>query len=1158
MKYILFFVVCLAFIHSANYFQYRLDVKNEYGTDDPIVLRAGQYTRVAVILQQELIKKSDPDSSTGCYMNIFLNDSKIVSPTNLTVNPNSKTQYLTYIGLICDNDISANEYNFTFSVEENNFFNNNNNNKCVINVNTVKVKIDKTPQVISLIPLQTSLPGGGFSYFRVEESFSNINPINITTNNKNDNFLFGSITIPTFFSESQTSGLIVSGIYGTQKSLKELGDNNKITFELSISESQDSKCFTLNEKYKKLELEIIEGEAVVLNDSIKEAIIYSIENITPKKDKTNNIQLKLKTPVAPLTYICTINAKNINFMDITFMYNYGYIDNTDDYILKFDHLRANEEYYASCMFLSHNLKYSDINFEIKIGNNYTYDIVTTLIASNDINRIPQCAEFNFEGNSEDLKYFGSLAQKHCENIMNKGETMISRIQISIFCRDIQLENLEKQMICVGPDSRNYDYLYKNNDLKINYTESFDKFIEDLKTEEKIKETLHLEGLKVKSVKKYVDDEAPDVNKISLTLVKKDGNKEKNKKSFLITSTNTQPIECYYNDLTVKTYVNFDFEHSKSIKLDGVNSTKTFEVSIDENIPNNLPFNIKLICYNLPGFEVKYETTGVFTAYSYIYDSEEEFDITPNKQIEINCNEEKNRQNPYCLKGQSDSIFDDIVTDLPYIMEEMEYQSKFASFHPSYAFKSLDSLKKEYDSNKAINNKSLSEFLISFNYLLSKIDCSIYNNETLEESEQYKKCRKNKTELFNYTIELIRNNFTSDFITDFIKKGISEDIEMNFKYLLIIINELTINSDCISEGNHELLYNFTFYFQSNFDYYWNILEDFLRNKRHSLQSTIQMIKKDLSMMIMTSLSNLVNIMHYNEIDGYLKNNKTSEKAGLMVNDDGKNIQKGILDFAKSFNEFGNGTYQIGNLMNITIKVIEGDETEKRLRNLKEENEKNDEEEIYNLTEKGVYVKLLPKKMIKGRKGQHTLQFITFESPLVPIIRNESNNENATIRDFISITIYDQEGKIVNISNLPEDSKPMILYNKTHHKNIKHCFFYNESTDDLETDGVKTTDNYMYKGEKYLKCSPEHLTSFTAGDYVSTYASSDSDSNSEEKNENSEDEEGGSKWWVVVLIILAVLIVLFLVLFFVIHCHKGKSVTKEDIEKNFNKNESIELN
>ena len=54
----------------------------------------------------------------------------------------------------------------------------------MINVNTVKVKIDKTPQVISLIPLQTSIPGGSFSYFKVEESFSNINPINITTNNK--------------------------------------------------------------------------------------------------------------------------------------------------------------------------------------------------------------------------------------------------------------------------------------------------------------------------------------------------------------------------------------------------------------------------------------------------------------------------------------------------------------------------------------------------------------------------------------------------------------------------------------------------------------------------------------------------------------------------------------------------------------------------------------------------------------------------------------------------------------------------------------------------------------------------------------------------------------------------------------------------------------
>ena len=45
--------------------------------------------------------------------------------------------------------------------------------------------------------------------------------------------------------------------------------------------------------------------------------------------------------------------------------------------------------------------------------------------------------------------------------MKKGETMISHIMISIICRDIQFENLEKQMICVGPDSKNYDYLYKS-------------------------------------------------------------------------------------------------------------------------------------------------------------------------------------------------------------------------------------------------------------------------------------------------------------------------------------------------------------------------------------------------------------------------------------------------------------------------------------------------------------------------------------------------------------------------------------------------------------------------------------------------------------------------------------------------------------------------
>ena len=55
-----------------------------------------------------------------------------------------------------------------------------------------------------------------------------------------------------------------------------------------------------------------------------------------------------------------------------------------------------------------------------------------------------------------------------------------------------------------------------------------------------------------------------------------------------------------------------------------------------------------------------------------------------------------------------------------------------------------------------------------------------------------------------------------------------------------------------------------------------------------------------------MNNLINILHYDEIDGYLENSKNSSQSGLMMNEQGKKIQKGILDFVKQFSEFGEGT------------------------------------------------------------------------------------------------------------------------------------------------------------------------------------------------------------------------------------------------------------
>ena len=61
-----------------------------------------------------------------------------------------------------------------------------------------------------------------------------------------------------------------------------------------------SSRFILSESSSTVNITINNNELLILNDSVKEAIIYNMENITPKKDLTNNIQLNLTMPVAQL------------------------------------------------------------------------------------------------------------------------------------------------------------------------------------------------------------------------------------------------------------------------------------------------------------------------------------------------------------------------------------------------------------------------------------------------------------------------------------------------------------------------------------------------------------------------------------------------------------------------------------------------------------------------------------------------------------------------------------------------------------------------------------------------------------------------------------------------------------------------------------------
>ena len=482
-----------------------------------------------------------------------------------------------------------------------------------------------------------------------------------------------------------------------------------------------------------------------------------------------------------------------------------------------------------------------------------------------------------------------------------------------------------------------------------------------------------------------------------------------------------------------------------------------------------------------------------------------FSIT---KIESFCKLEENKKNPQCLRDRSNNITNLMETDMPEIITEMQYEGKdFTTLGLEEQLKKLESYEQEIKDLENGELNKLVEKLIEYSYYLSLIDCStIYSNIS-----EFSNCRKNKRKLLIVIYQIIINKFKkSNQVDDFLEKGISDNREKNFKYFLWLLNAFTLNSDSFPIGTSQSLYYLILRTKNSFAYYLLYLEKDLRDKEID-NSKIFSVKKDVSILFAKIMSNLINIFYYDEYDGTIKSNK--KKTGILYSELGVNLHKYIMDFLAVFNQFGDGEYEISDKISFFIKKYHVDNETSQLENvrqLKEEKE-NDEQEIYSFPDKGISVILNPKKIFQkiisklnetneayqtNQENQTkqtnqtnqtdqinleeiSIQIVNIESPLVPIKRDK---DEATIRYFVDISTYNKYYMKTNLSSLVEDEKPIILYNTEYYPNLKHCFYFNEDSDDLDTQGVKTEFNFNFNGTNYLKCSSEHLTSFTAGDYV----------------------------------------------------------------------------
>ena len=259
--------------------------------------------------------------------------------------------------------------------------------------------------------------------------------------------------------------------------------------------------FYLNEESTELTIKLIKGEPQSFTDKTFKDFIASKENVTPEFDKNNNIQIKINVPFTPLIYFCTCYQSDPKYSG--WMTIYDEILTTGEYILKFDDLQSEKEYEGQCIFMNNDATEEVIEVEDDTEESILY--LSHLIPSKDINRKPECVEFNFASNSDsnNLNIFGAIAEKYCFDVMNEGEPIQIRITGSAECLFIQDDDEESELrnkvkICAKAGPFNRDLKYKKENEEVYFKRNFEKFINNLSDEQKIEDNLGLSGLIVES------------------------------------------------------------------------------------------------------------------------------------------------------------------------------------------------------------------------------------------------------------------------------------------------------------------------------------------------------------------------------------------------------------------------------------------------------------------------------------------------------------------------------------------------------------------------------------------------------------------------------------------------------------------------------------
>ena len=189
---------------------------------------------------------------------------------------------------------------------------------------------------------------------------------------------------------------------------------------------------------------------------------------------------------------------------------------------------------------------------------------------------------------------------------------------------------------------------------------------------------------------------------------------------------------------------------------------------------------------------------------------------------------------------------------------------------------------------------------------------------------------------------------------------------------------------------------------------------------------------------------------------------------------KLIHQHIFKNLQKLNEFGEGFYNFSSTLAVNV-IIKPKEL-----NLKEEI-------VTDFPDKGIRIVLYSGQLFKEYRKAYSIQTVVFDSPLVSIKGEREKEGDGTANTFVGITIYKSDGSVLAVDNIKiEELRPIIYYKKSLYNAMTTCLYYNEDKNIAEDNGVSTKE-IIVDGEKYIRCIPKHLTSFTIGSYKTSKGS-----------------------------------------------------------------------